>query len=155
MGGVPMKWVWASLWCLLAAASVPAGEPVAAAGDAGPEVVVEGLLDAFNRHDVDAMLALMAPDVRWVQVDNATAGTSFETVGHEEMRKGMAGYFKAIPSARSTLRFLSAGERTVFAIEEASWEREGERRSQCSVASYEIIDGKVATVWYGPAQPCD
>lgn len=34
----------------------------------------------------------------------------------------------------------------------ASWEQGGQTRSQASLAVYHVADGKVASVWYYPAE---
>ena len=42
----------------------------------------------------------------------------------------------------------------VSTVEEANWEADGERKSQCSVGVYEIRNDKVLNVWYFAAHAC-
>ena len=65
----------------------------------------------------------------------------------------MTSYFDGIPSARSALEESMVSGRFVTVRERASWQdKNGEERSQVSVAVYETRDGRVARVWYYPAE---
>ena len=55
------------------------------------EAVAQAFIRAINRQDVDGLVALMAPDHRFVDsLGNVVAG-------REKMRAGWSGYFKMVP----------------------------------------------------------
>jgi ketosteroid isomerase-like protein len=56
-----------------------------------PKSVAESFVRAINRHDVEALAALMAPEHRFIDsLGNAV-------VGREKMRSGWTGYFRMVP----------------------------------------------------------
>lgn len=114
--------------------------------------VVRQFVGAFNDHDVDAMLAMAADDVRWMSVsgDDITV----EAAGADQLRASMTSYFDSIPSARARLRSVHASGPFIHAVEEAVWLSGDTEMSQCSMAIYEIVDGKVKNVWYFSAYEC-
>jgi steroid delta-isomerase-like uncharacterized protein len=58
--------------------------------------VLEQMADAFNRHDLDAVMALFVDDCVFESPRGAEPwGTRF--VGREEVREGLAGRFRGIP----------------------------------------------------------
>lgn len=116
-----------------------------------PKPVVERFLEAFNRHDVEAMLALAHPDVQWLSVNGDRI--SVETSGHEALRESMTKYFVSLPSAAASHeRTMSAGP-YVTVVERARWKGDKGERSQAALAVYEVQEGKVRRVWYYPAIP--
>lgn len=116
-----------------------------------PEAVVRANLQAFNLQDVDALVATVAEDFAWFNVDGDKMAV--ETRGREALRKGMQDYFKSLPSARSELESLAVNGVYVSVRERASWKnRAGEARSQASIAVYEVRDGLIKRVWYFPSQ---
>jgi ketosteroid isomerase-like protein len=55
------------------------------------EIVAQAFVRAINRQDVDGLVALMAPEYRFVDsLGNAV-------VGRQKMRAGWAAYFKMVP----------------------------------------------------------
>ena len=136
----------ACILCVTWTAGVAAGEP-------GPAPVVVAFMEAFNRHDVDTMIDLSHPDVRWMSVDGDAVVT--ETSGTVALRSAMDAYFRDVPSARSKLESIEASGRFVHTVERASWEAGGARMSQCSVSVYEVGSGLIENVWYFPTHACD
>ncbi len=118
----------------------------------GPEATVRRFVAAFNAHDVDAMLAVAAPDIAWFGISGSTL--SVEARGHEALRAGMTQYFQGLPSAGSELLSVSVSGPFVTAVEKASWTADGQARSQCAVSTYEVAEGLVRHVWYHAAHPC-
>lgn len=118
----------------------------------GNAEAVEKFVEAFNRHDVDAMLELATEGLRWMSL--ADERLSLETLGRVELREAMASYFSSTPSARAVIRSISESGPFVHTVEEALWRSHGAEKSQCSMAVYELSEGKVRNVWYFPAYEC-
>ena len=126
---------------------------VMAADELGPATVVGAFIEAFNRHDVDAMIDLSNTHVRWMSVDGDNVVT--ETNGSAALRSAMSAYFRDVPSARSELESIEASGRFVHTVERASWDGGGGQFSQCSMSVYEVGSGLIENVWYFPAHACD
>ena len=119
---------------------------------AGPVTVVRGHLDAFNRHDAEDLLSWVSPAVEWVNVRGSV--TSVEVRGREMLRDYMATYFEAQPTVRSEVEDAVVTGEFVAVRERASWTaRDGEERSQASLAVYHVRDGLIQRVWYYPVVP--
>ncbi len=117
----------------------------------GPEAVVRAHLVAFNAKDIDAMAKRVAEDYVWYNVSGDQM--SIESKGRDALRKGMEGYFKNLPSAKSELHMLSTNGNFVSVRERATWKtKSGEDRSQNAFAIYEVVDGLIKRVWYYPTQ---
>lgn len=119
--------------------------------EADPRQVVERFLEAFNRHDVEAMLALAHPEVQWLSVDGDKI--SVETAGQAALRDSMKSYFTSLPSARSTFESILVAGPYVTVVERARWQGKSGERTQAALAVYEVREGKVRRVWYYPAIP--
>jgi hypothetical protein len=113
------------------------------------ESAVLRYVEAFNRHDVAAMIAQAAPDIRW----HALVGDSLvtETVGQAALERELTSYFRSYPTVRSTIGVLSSNGPYVAGRELVQWEQQGAGKSQASLSVYEIRDGRVRRVWYYPA----
>ncbi|MBL8525511.1 MAG: alpha/beta hydrolase fold domain-containing protein [Betaproteobacteria bacterium] len=123
----------------------------AAVGFDGPETVVRAQLAAFNAHDVDAMVRLVADDLVWYNIKGDEM--SVEAKGSDALRKGMEGYFKSLPSAKSEIHTMVTNGNFVSVRERVTWKsKTGEDRSQNALAVYEVIEGKIKRVWYYPVQ---
>ena len=108
-------------------------------------------LDAFNRQDVEGLVATVADDFVWYNIDGGKMAP--ETNGRESLRKGMQRYFKSLPSARSAFDSLTVNGAFVSVKERAMWtNKTGESKSQSAIAIYEVQDGLIKRVWYFPAQ---
>ena len=115
--------------------------------------VVEQYIAAFNAHDVEAMLAFSAPDLKWMSV--AGQDISTETSSQTELHAAMTSYFASTPDAKSSVRSIRQSGPFVYAVEEAFWTSGGIERSQCSVAVYELQDEKIQNVWYFREHRCE
>ncbi len=124
----------------------PPAPPAPPSPSAGPAATVEAFVDAFDRRDLDGMLARTDPEVRWMFVDGDAVAV--ETAGRDALRAAMEGYFAALPSSRSRLRSVRAAGPFVQTVEEATWEADGVRKRRCSPAVYELRDGRILHVWY-------
>ena len=116
------------------------------------KATVTSFVKAFNDKDIEAMLSLAAPDMKYMFVAGQKIAT--ETADHEALRKAMLSYFKSSPTTRSEIRKLSQSGNFISATEEAFWTVAGVAKSQCSLAVYEFKDEKIQHVWYFPSHKC-
>ena len=116
-----------------------------------PEAItLRAYLDAYNRHESEAVAALLAPDVKWLSLD--AEKLTVDGDGRGALRIWLAGYFNSLPDVRS--EFLSIEQTGAFLSvrERASWTaKDGIRRSQQSHGVYEIRDSLIARAWYFPS----
>lgn len=118
----------------------------------GPLAVVQGHMDAFNRHDAEDLLSWVSPAVEWVNVQGSI--TSVEVRGREMLRDYMATYFEAQPTVRSEIEEAVVTGDFVAVRERASWTApDGGERSQASLAVYHVRDGLIQRAWYYPVVP--
>lgn len=113
------------------------------------ELAVRRYVGAFNRHDVEAMMAQVDPDIRWHSIVGDSIRT--ETSGRAALERELISYFRSLPTVQSTLGPLSSNGPYVAGRETVQWERSGVRKTQASLSVYEIRDGRVRRVWYYPA----
>ncbi|MFN0178841.1 MAG: nuclear transport factor 2 family protein [Gemmatimonadales bacterium] len=116
--------------------------------DTTPEAVVRGFVQAFNAHNLDALLSFVAPEIVWLSV--AGDSVTIEARGVGVLREQMGGYFRQLPSARSELETLTTLGPWVSARERVHWMAASGPRSQASLSVYEIRAGLVRRVWYFP-----
>lgn len=112
--------------------------------------IVEQFTAAYNQHDLDAMLALVHPDVQWLSISGDVV--SVEAAGAAALREGMRQYFAAFPTSRSTVEAILVAGRFVSAWERAHWEDARGVRTQHALAVYEVEGARIRRVWYYPAQ---
>jgi len=118
---------------------------------ATPEAVaLRAYLDAFNRHDAEAVAAFCAEDFKWYSIDGDKIAADAEN--RAQLRDWLVSYFKSLPSVRS--EFLSIEQSGLYLTvrERASWQNaEGQRVAQQGFGVYEIRDGLIRRVWYYPS----
>ncbi|MEQ8315466.1 MAG: nuclear transport factor 2 family protein [Gammaproteobacteria bacterium] len=114
--------------------------------------IVERFIEAFNQHDVSAMLELTESDLHWMSV--AGQNLSIEASGQSELRDSMKAYFESTPSARSNILSIRESGPFVHTLEQAVWSAGGVERNQCSIAVYELEANKIRNVWYFPEHSC-
>ena len=140
------------LWTGLALLLCLTVTPLAMADDEGSALATaKQLLDAFNRHDPDAMAALVAGDFELFYVSDA-GQAELGAKGPDDLRTQMTGYFASRPTVRSVIEGSVDGPRFASFRERAISIRDGMERSASSLAVYEVVDGKVLRVWYYPAE---
>ena len=126
---------------------VPAADEPA---ESGQENIVHSYVEAFNAHDVEAMLKMVTDDVQWLTIDGDKIVT--ETGNKEELRQGMEGYFKSCSTCESNLvHVFSTGER-VSALEVASFETAQGIQKQQSISVYEFSGNLIKRVYYFAAE---
>lgn len=115
-----------------------------------PGEVVEHYIAAYNAHDVEGMLELVDPDVQWLGIDGDELRVDAD--GAEALAAAMRDYFEAVPTTRSKVESMMVAGSRVSVHERAIWESGGEERSQAALSVYEIAGGRIARVWYFPAE---
>ncbi len=116
------------------------------------EETVRRFVEAFNQRDIDAMLGLSAPDMKWMSISGQQI--AIETSTRAELQNAMSGYFQSTPGTKSEIRHIYESGAFVYALEEAFWTANGVEKSQCSMAVYELAGGKLQHVWYFPSHQC-
>ena len=117
------------------------------------EEVVRAFIEAYNSRDLDGMLKLTDPNIRWMSVTDTGAAAMTSNAG--ELEEAMAGYFSSPAITDSELLSIQVLGGTVTSVEKASWENaQGNPQSQCSVAVYLINEALIESVWYFPEQAC-
>jgi ketosteroid isomerase-like protein len=104
--------------------------------------VVEAFNQAFNRHDVDAIMRCMAPDCVFENTRPAPDGTRL--VGQAAVRGYWEEFFARSPQARfDTEDLFAAGDRCVVRWT-YYWVRDGKPGHVRGVDVFRVRDGKVA-----------
>lgn len=118
-----------------------------------PEAIaLRAYLDAHNRHEPDAVAALLAPNVKWLALD--ADKLTVEGDGREAMRAWLKRYYTSLPDVRAEFLSIEQTGAYLSVRERATWTtKEGVKRSQHGHGVFEIRDGLIVRVWYFPAQP--
>jgi hypothetical protein len=136
---------------LLTASTVGRAQEVRAAPtahDTSAATVVRAYIDAYNAHDIEKVLSFLAPDFVWLSI--SADSVAVEARGVAAIRAQLVEYFRAIPTARSTLEELSVLGPWVSARERAHWVSASGPRSQASLSVYEVRGNQLRRVWYFP-----
>lgn len=111
--------------------------------------VVQDQVDAFNRHDVEAMAAQVAPGFVWFSIRGDEM--SAEVRGREALAEGMRSYFASLPTVRSQIEEVLVSGAFVTLRERAIWtDGSGQEQSQAALGVYEVRNGLIQRVWYYP-----
>jgi ketosteroid isomerase-like protein len=106
------------------------------------QAVVEAFNEAFNRHDVDAIMALMTDDCMFENTRPAPDGTRVD--GQAAVRSFWTGFFERSPQARfETEEIFESGDRCVVRWV-YHWIRDGAAGHVRGVDLFRVRDGKVA-----------
>jgi len=117
--------------------AVPAPAPQASSTRA-PEAVARARADAFNRHDLDALAALYAPDARIFDPPDRLRDS-----GAAAVRESFARAFSMAPDARTTVTdVLNQGNQTV--VHET---QTGAGTTRSVIRILEVRDGRIAVEW--------
>ncbi|HEX7050750.1 MAG TPA: nuclear transport factor 2 family protein [Longimicrobiales bacterium] len=104
--------------------------------------VVQRFNEAFNRHDVDAVMEAMTPDCVFENTRPAPDGERFE--GAEAVRAYWTSFFRRSPHARFEVEEMFAcGDRCVVRWT-YTWIREGKPGHVRGVDIFRVRDGRVA-----------
>jgi ketosteroid isomerase-like protein len=133
------------------AAKKPAPSPVAAAPAAAsatedsPLPVVQKFYDALNRHDTEAALAQIHPDIQWLTVNgdqiigNAT--------GHAAVRDVLSKTLGSYPNLRRTIDQSIIEGPLVSVVERSQWKGRNGELKQATLVVYHVEDGKILHAW--------
>ena len=132
------------------ASDVPVTAQVPITSNPAKANAVHAYTKAFNTRDVDGMLALATDDVEWISLDGRELLMGAD--GAETLRVTMLEYFDSCGSCRATLRWTKTTDERVVALEEASWDTDGERKAQSALSVYEFEGEKIRRVYYFPAE---
>ncbi|GGZ25631.1 nuclear transport factor 2 family protein [Streptomyces poonensis] len=138
---------------LLQARPAPVQEPVPSA-DTAPDAptspnleLIRAAYQAFHRRDAEALLDVLAPDVRWVHPDGMSA---YDLGGTKHGHAGVRSFLSQVPTVLGGMRlepqeFVEAGDRVVvFGVRNVTSVR-GRTERLKFVHSWTLRDGK-ATV---------
>lgn len=105
--------------------------------------IIEHFNEAFNRHDVDAIMALMTEDCVFENTSPAPDGERHE--GQAEVQEFWQRFFAGTPSAHfETEDLFAAGDRCTVRWRYTWTEPDGESGHVRGVDVYRLRDGKVA-----------
>lgn len=96
--------------------------------------LVKRHIDAFNNHDVDALLADFAPSAEWVTGDY--------TVPKGQLREFFTSAMKSITPQLTFRRSIDGGDAVAIEMTE-SWTNEGTSKSAALIAIFDLSDGKI------------
>lgn len=133
-----------ALTAAAAALATAATTAPAAASDATTIALLERFADAWNRHDVDALMACMAPDC----VFEGAAGSEVSGarhVGPAAVRAAYAAVFQTYPDARwNRPRHFVAGDRAVSEWTFTGTTKDGTRVEVNGCDIFTLAGGKIA-----------
>jgi hypothetical protein len=113
-------------------------------------VLLRAYLDAFNRHEADAVAAICAENFKWYSIEGDK--TSVDAENRTQLRDWLVGYFKSLPTVRSEFLAVEQTGPLLTVRERASWDNQaGQRVSQQALGVYEIRDDLIQRVWYYPS----
>lgn len=112
--------------------------------------LVHQFIAAFNAQDAFEMGKMVTEDIKWFSISDGT--TSIDAEGRSNLVAAMESYFDSCPTCRSKISAIMPSQDRVTAIEVASWEVNGELRSQQSVSVYEFSGIEIAAVYYFPTE---
>jgi len=117
------------------AAFVPPAAPVT------PEALVQKQVDAYNAHNLDAMVACYGPSIEFWTMDGKVRGEK----GVAALRAGYADLFKTFPKVK--VKILNRISQGAFVIDQEQAEGMGQAPITVT-AIYEIVEGKIVRVWF-------
>lgn len=110
---------------------------------AATRAIIEQFNDAFNRHDVDAVMALMTEDVLFENTQPPPDGERF--VGQAAVRGFWERFFAGSPQARfTTEELVAAGDRATVCWRYDWQSAPGDTGHIRGIDLFRVRDGKVA-----------
>jgi ketosteroid isomerase-like protein len=126
------------------AQSKPAASPAAKSSSSDLRDMLVAFADAWNRHDLDALMSLMTPDgVFEASGGNAVNGERYE--GQQAVRAAYAAIFSTYPDARwNNARHFVAGDRGVSEWTFTGTMKDGKRVEVTGCDLFTFRNGKIA-----------
>ena len=103
---------------------------------------IASFMQAYNAHDINAMLLNMTEDVKWLNVAN------------NQLNEAMQAHFKAKPDARSRIKDSIVLGNTIAIVEEAFSLKNGITSSQCAMSIYQLRKGLISSITYYATAKC-
>jgi ketosteroid isomerase-like protein len=131
------------------AAKKPAPPPAVTASAAedkdSPLPVVQKFYDALNRHDTEAALAQIHPDVQWMTVNgDQIIGNA---AGHAAVRDVLSKTLGSYPNLRRTIDQSIIEGPLVSVVERSQWKGRNGELKQATLVVYHVEDGKILHAW--------
>ncbi len=105
---------------------------------------------AYNAQDLQAMSALMHPDIEWLSVSGNKI--TVEAKGKDILTEAMKGYFSDPNMPTGVLRNWSINGDYIAVTETAHWtSKAGETKSQSALTVYQLENDLIRRVYYYPA----
>ena len=115
-----------------------------------PKSIIKEHVRAFNAGDVEAMTKMQHPNIEWLSVSGPRI--SVEVSGRDALARNMTSYFESPTRVTATLKGWSINLPYLSVTETASWTtKDGTKKSQSSLTTYELEDNLIRRVWYYPA----
>ena len=131
--------------------------PFGLAGEQASNQVNDNLavqfVEAYNQHDVAAMLNLVHDDVKYMYISNGEVYT--ETKDKKALAQFLPAFFKQKPAAQSKVWSSSQTGPYITQVEQALWTTaDGQAKSQCSLSVYQIKKQLIINIWYHDVFTC-
>ena len=113
---------------------------------------IASFMQAYNAHDINAMLLNMTEDVKWLNIANNQLVA--ETADKNQLNEAMQAHFKAKPNARSRIKDSIVLGDTIAIVEEAFSLKNGITSSQCAMSIYQLRKGLISSITYYATAKC-
>lgn len=121
-----------------------------AVAQAEPAQTVAAYVEAYNARDLEAMQALMHPDIQWLSVEGESVVIVAD--GKDDLSTQMQAYMQGDFATTSQISGEIVNGGFVAVREIARWsDPQGAEQSQSALAVYELDSGLVRRVWYYPS----
>jgi hypothetical protein len=113
-------------------------------------VVLRAYLDAVNRHDTDAVVALCVEEFKFYSI--AGDSVSPDATNRAALATWLQSYFRSYPDMRSEFLAIEQTGPLLAVRERVTWTNAaGARVAQQAIGVYEIRDERIARTWYFPS----
>jgi len=118
--------------------------------DSSSVTILRAYVEAYNRHDVDKLITMVAEDFAYFSVTGDSM--QCDICGSAPLREWLTGYFRSLPTVRSVIEDVFPCGAYLSMRERAIWQSKKGERSQVSIGVYEIQNSRIRRAWYFPAQ---
>ncbi len=115
--------------------------------------IARAFVSAYNDHDIDLMMSMVHPDMRYMFINNEKIYT--ETDSKKVLQNYLVDFFNSKPKAQSDVISSLRHGPFIQQVEQAIvTNQQGNRRTQCSLSIYELKDDLIINVWYFDVFSC-